>query len=272
VLPASFVVTRRVNGVTTPLVAGLDYVLSYDTNSRIARLIPAQGLWINGIYEITLINVGINAIKDIAGNVLQNNTTDGVVKFVVNLTDTITSPWQNPNNPVDVNDDGRVNGSDLLLLINRILLNQGGQLPLVATPPPYLDPTGDGRLNTSDLLAVINYILSPPTSAAPLVATADESSPEVTPLAASPDAGDANAVSLGLAASQQKSSPADEPAAAPAVAAPDSPSSLSSRSVDRVMYEEMPRFEGVEGSESWGADLDGILGDLDDELEARISV
>ncbi len=271
VLPASFVVTRTVNGVTAPLVAGLDYLLSYDTNSRIARLIPAQGLWINGIYEITLINTGANAIKDIAGNALQNNTTDGVAKFVVNLTDTIASPWQNPENPVDVNDDGRVNGSDLLLLINRILLNQGGQLPLVATPPPYLDPTGDGRLNTSDLLAVINYILSPP-SPAPLAAMADESSPEAAPLAALPDMGDANAVSIGLAANQQKSAPADEPVAVPAVAASDAGGSLSSRSVDRVMYEEMPQFVDVDGSDSWDADLDGILGDLDDELETRITV
>jgi len=271
VLPENFVLTRTVNGSTTTLQSGLDYLLSYDTNSRIARLIPAQGVWINGVYQITLVNTGDNPIADIAGNFLQANAPPAT-RFIVNLTDTIASPWQNPNNPVDVNDDGRVNGSDLLLLINRILLDQGGQLPLVATVPPYLDPTGDGRLNTSDLLAVINYILSPPTSAAPLAASADESSPVASPLAALPDSSDANAVSVGLAASQQKSSPVDEPAAAPAFAAAEATGNMSSRSVDRVMYEELPEFEGVDGVESWDAELDGILGDLDDELAARVSL
>lgn len=268
VISENFVVTRTVNGTTTTLTAGLDYLLSYDTNSRVARLVPTQGVWINGIYQITLVRTGENPIADVAGNALQANAPP-TTQFVVNLTDTIVSPWQNPDNPVDVNDDGRVNGSDLLLLINRILLNQGGQLPLVATVPPYLDPTGDGRLNASDLLRVINYILNPPTSAAPLVTTADE--PAVSPLAALPDSAEANAVSVGLAASEQKAAPADEPVATSAVASVATSGNLSSRSVDQVMYEEMPEFAGVDGVEAWDADLDGILEDLDGELDARTS-
>jgi hypothetical protein len=170
-----------------------------------------------------------------------------------------------------VNNDGRVNGSDLLLLINKILVDGQGQLPAVASVPPYLDPTGDGRLNTSDLLSVINYILNPPASA-PLVATADEASPQATPLATLPDSSETNAISSGLAAMQQKATEVDQPVVAPAVAASDANGNLSSRSVDRVMYEATPDIAGVDDAEPWDFELDGIFGDLDDELESRASV
>ncbi len=262
-----FVVTRTVNGSTTTLVPGVDFAMAYDTNSRIARLVPSQGVWINGIYTIRLVNSGERPISDLAGNALQANAPPET-RFIVNLTDTIASPWQNPNNPADVNYDGRVNGSDLLLLINRILVEGPGPLPVVATAPPYLDPTGDGRVNSADMLAVINYILNPPASAAPLTVGADaspaEGEGEVSPFAVPLTANGSNAIVVGLAAKDQGNSSADEPVAVPAAASTsETPSHLHSRSVDQVMYGEVPQIAGVDELEAWDADLEGILSDLD---------
>ncbi len=72
--------------------------------------------------------------------------------------------------PQDVNDDGRVNTSDALIVINSLLtgLNTPAAQPLAAaeTASPlaaasttYVDVNADGRLNSSDLLMVFNYLL-----------------------------------------------------------------------------------------------------------------
>jgi hypothetical protein len=91
-------------------------------------------------------------------------------------------------------------------------------------------------------------------------------------LTASSDANALSAITVGLAASQQKSSTTEEAPVAPAAAVTETPANLSSRSVDRVMYGDLPSIEGVDTSSSWDSELDDILGDLDDELEARSSV
>ncbi|MEX0978350.1 MAG: dockerin type I domain-containing protein, partial [Pirellulales bacterium] len=158
---SKFVITRTIGTTTTPLTPNFDYVMAYDTNSKIVRFIPAQGIWINGTYTISLDNVNNSAdpIKDLADNALQANEPPAT-QFVIQLTDSIVSPWQNPINRFDVNADGIVAGLDLLLIINRILAGQTGPLPLVAVVPPYIDVSGDGSLSLVDAINVINHILA----------------------------------------------------------------------------------------------------------------
>jgi len=88
--------------------------------------------------------------------------------------------------PQDVNDDGRVNTSDALTIINALLTRSSEPTaeplvagtvatPLAATGTTYIDVNADGRLNTSDLLMVFNYLLTGAApKAAPQAAAVDE--------------------------------------------------------------------------------------------------
>lgn len=88
--------------------------------------------------------------------------------------------------PQDVNDDGRVNSSDALTVINALLLKPSEPVaeplaagaaatPLAATGNTYIDVNADGRLNTSDLLMVFNYLLTKAAlKATPQAAAVDE--------------------------------------------------------------------------------------------------
>ncbi len=275
---SKFVIQRTIGGVTTTLVPNLDYGLAYDTNSKIVHLVPAQGLWINGTYTINLDRTA-NGIKDLAGNVLQENTPPET-KFVIDLTDTIVSGWQNPTNKYDVNNNGAVNGQDLIILINRILMNQGGPLPLVATPPPYLDVNGDGALRTSDILGVVNEILREQAQASaavaePQIATNDttttpsapQDAPIVTPLVES------NSVAAGLTMSQASSQPEAEPTETYAPVSTPAPAPVAApQAVAAAIVDDTPVADETEGLNAWDADLDSILTDLSGDLRKRTLV
>lgn len=82
--------------------------------------------------------------------------------------------------PQDVNDDGRVNTSDALMIINHLLAPPAAAplaaptdgvvaTPLVA-PAFFFDVVPDGRVNTSDLLSIFNRLLKQNLGAAPLAA------------------------------------------------------------------------------------------------------
>lgn len=70
--------------------------------------------------------------------------------------------WQNPRNPLDVNDDGVVTPLDVLLLINDLNARGTRPLPIPPSPPslapPYLDVNGDNVIGPLDALIVINYL------------------------------------------------------------------------------------------------------------------
>ena len=70
----------------------------------------------------------------------------------------LTSAWQSPSRPLDVNDDGDVSPLDALVGINRINEVGSGALPTPATPPPYYDTNGDGEHSPLDILVVINAL------------------------------------------------------------------------------------------------------------------
>jgi len=69
------------------------------------------------------------------------------------------SPWQNPRNHLDVNDDTHVVAGDALAIINYI--NAFGSTPVPAdalNTAPYLDTSGDDNISPIDALNIINYI------------------------------------------------------------------------------------------------------------------
>ena len=98
----------------TVLTSGQDYFYVYNSTTKVIDLIPATGVWFPGhLYTITL----SSAIKDLAGNSIQSNRTDGSTTFniylgagynfgdamYVNPTTGKTQPMQSyvpdPNNP-----------------------------------------------------------------------------------------------------------------------------------------------------------------------------
>ena len=87
------------------------------------------------------------------GSTVEVNITDDERQF----------PWQNPRNPLDVNDDGFVTAIDALLVINA--LNTGFQLPPQLPDPfipvQYLDVNGNGSVTPIDALLVINELNRP---------------------------------------------------------------------------------------------------------------
>jgi hypothetical protein len=67
--------------------------------------------------------------------------------------------WHNRELAQDVDANGRVNSTDVLAVINTLLLD-GARAPAANELFAYhYDVTNDGRINTSDILAVINHIL-----------------------------------------------------------------------------------------------------------------
>ncbi len=71
------------------------------------------------------------------------------------------SPWQNANNPFDVNNDSFVSAIDALLIINDV--NANGARDLRGSglnPPPFIDASGDSFVSALDALIVINFINS----------------------------------------------------------------------------------------------------------------
>lgn len=273
-----FAISQKIGNVTTNLVPGVDYSLAFDSSSKTAQLVPAQGVWPNAIYTIVLDN-SLNPIKDLANNTLQPNDQTGATQFVIELTDHFVSPWQNPTNRLDVNANGAVTGLDALLVINRLLLGQTGPLPIVATVPPYIDVNGDGSLSAFDALLVINYLTTTP-SAASLVTTTDTAAApasvvstdtiETVSTPAPASSGDTNAVAVGLAISQWSASDGDSQAASDASSAPTSSVALPSVTLATSPLGSSAAAECLV-DDAFGSDseLDEILDELTQETTAE---
>jgi hypothetical protein len=70
-------------------------------------------------------------------------------------------PWQNHDDPMDVDDDGVVIPLDVLIVVNELNSEEARKLP----PPvegqpafPYLDCSGDGFLTPLDALVIVNFL------------------------------------------------------------------------------------------------------------------
>ena len=103
--------------------------------------------------------------------------------------------WQNPIEPLDVDNDGFIAPIDVLLIVSH--LNQYGSHPLPVPPqppelpPPFLDVDGDDHVAPIDALLIIGHLNSQDASAdgeasnslvtSPLVASATQTQPFLVP-------------------------------------------------------------------------------------------
>lgn len=119
------------------------------TLSKLAGLTGTSGQY---VFELQAVDSGIT---DLAGNALDQSVSDSFQ--VVG-----GHPWQNPRDPLDVNDDGYITPLDVLLVINVLNTTGAGPLPLPPPvpggPPPFLDPSGDDYVTPLDALLVINFL------------------------------------------------------------------------------------------------------------------
>lgn len=107
-----------------------------------------------GTYDLELRAAGSD-IRDGAGNELAAAAIEQFLVFVGH-------PWQNPHDPLDVNDDRHIAPLDVLLVINALNSTGAGPLPIPPSvpgePPPFLDTSGDDYLTPLDALLVINFL------------------------------------------------------------------------------------------------------------------
>lgn len=69
-----------------------------------------------------------------------------------------TSPWTNPNNPLDVNGRDGVQPLDALIIINELNRSSPRLLTEQDSTPPYLDVNGDWSITPIDALRIINSL------------------------------------------------------------------------------------------------------------------
>ncbi len=91
------------------------------------------------------------------GSISDLNPAEGDLAEQI-LPSSAASPWQNPLDVFDVDNNGRISALDALLVINR-LASRGSVLPLINDEADrFYDVNGDGRGSALDALQVINAI------------------------------------------------------------------------------------------------------------------
>ncbi|MBI2480160.1 MAG: hypothetical protein HYV60_16475, partial [Planctomycetia bacterium] len=122
-----------------------------------------------GSYEFRLVGtrLGSSSFRRADGS--------GVSEIIKNGTLQVRSIWQNPDNPNDVNGDGRISPLDALLLLNELSKRGSGELEMPSSgeePSSFFDVNGDGSRSPNDALHIINCLneLGCETSPAPILA------------------------------------------------------------------------------------------------------
>jgi hypothetical protein len=129
------------------LVDGVDYFFVYNPNTRRAIFTAFRVFDLNNRYTITVDNTLATGVKDLAGNRLQANQTDGSTVFTILL----TSGQNNP--PVNSVPDSQTVNEDSVLVFS----TARGNLISVSDPDAFL---GDNRLQvtlTAEILDATYY-------------------------------------------------------------------------------------------------------------------
>lgn len=88
-----FTLTARTSTSTRTLEEGLDYIFSYNRNTDEVIFTSIAGVFgMDTLYTIDVDNSTTNAVKDLAGNVLQPNQTDGSTSFTILVSDGVNAP------------------------------------------------------------------------------------------------------------------------------------------------------------------------------------
>ncbi len=82
---------------------------------------------------------------------------DGITG-VGTVTVEVVESWQNQHNRFDVNSDGQVTPTDVLILINELNRNGAHVLPPTYVGPHFFDVNGDGFISPQDVLMVLNWL------------------------------------------------------------------------------------------------------------------
>ncbi|MFN9850250.1 MAG: dockerin type I domain-containing protein, partial [Planctomycetota bacterium] len=118
----------------------------------------AAALRLDGKIDFYLLNdPSFEGIIPFTYYVLDN---EGLPSYTVTVTIVVSdTPYQNPVNPFNVDDDSSVSPLDVLAIIN--LLNaRGASIPVDDLPDStdYVDVNGDNQVDPLDVLALINFI------------------------------------------------------------------------------------------------------------------
>ena len=80
------------------------------------------------------------------------------IESIMSAPDPPDHPWQNGENPLDVNVDSHVSPIDALQIINDLNALGARELAAPGSPPPYLDVNGDDHVSPVDALIIINSL------------------------------------------------------------------------------------------------------------------
>ena len=167
--------TTDATGNVTPTLFNDDGVLANDTDVDANDVLTAfldsppqfaSAFTLNRDGTFTYRHNGSNTSQDSFTYIVDDgNGGSSVGTVTITLSPRIPSVWQNPVNPLDVNNDGFVTPLDALLIINSLNLVGPRMLPNPAlppnTPPPFYDTNGDGSISPLDALLVINQLNNP---------------------------------------------------------------------------------------------------------------
>ena len=147
-------VTRNTANVSSPLVVNLSSSDTSEATVPATVTIPANQA------SVTFTILGIDdAIVDGAQPVTITATASGLTTATLGMTvNDNDSLWQNPTDPLDVNNDGKISAFDVIPILN--FLNQFGIQPVPSTgsPPPYYDVNSDNMITSFDAIPIINYL------------------------------------------------------------------------------------------------------------------
>lgn len=139
-------------GATIDLSASTNGVLVFPSSVKI----PAGSLRVE--FPISVIN---DTLPQAFRAVTLRATGTGMVSdtLVFNVRDSDPAPWTNPVNPYDVDNSGRMDPLDVLVVINEINRRGSRQLdPILDAGLPFVDSTRDGWLDPLDVLVIVNEI------------------------------------------------------------------------------------------------------------------
>ncbi|MCA9144379.1 MAG: tandem-95 repeat protein [Planctomycetales bacterium] len=168
-------VTTDAKGTTTPTLFNDDGVLANDTdvdaNDVLTVFLDSQpqhaaSFTLNPNGTFSYRHDGSNTSQDSFTYVVDDgNGGSSVATVTITLAPRPPSVWQNPIDPLDVNNSGTIEPLDALIVINSLNIDGPRVLPNPAippnAPPPFYDVNGDGSISPVDVLLIINRLNNP---------------------------------------------------------------------------------------------------------------
>ncbi len=102
----------------------------------------------------------VTVVKTSVGGGFEGEEGDyETAEFVIEVVQ--KAPWQNDVHPDDVDNQGGINATDVIIVINRINGTGSGEITDTNSQGPFYDADGDNYVTASDVLDIINWINHP---------------------------------------------------------------------------------------------------------------